>query len=70
MVNGSGYQVSGAGYRESEHSHPNALLVHADEAVLSSSRPSFRRNAVGIVCGGHARWDCLGGLPQSRCCLI
>jgi len=28
---------------------PNALLVHADEAVLWSSRPSFRRNLVGIV---------------------
>jgi len=31
----------------------NALLVQADEAVLSSSRPSFRRKPVGIVCGGR-----------------
>ena len=41
------YQVPGIGV--SEHAHPNALLVDAGEAVLSSSRPSFRRNPVGIV---------------------
>jgi hypothetical protein len=28
---------------------PNALLGHADEALLSPSQPSFRRNPVGIV---------------------
>jgi hypothetical protein len=28
---------------------PNALLVHAGEAVLSSSRPSFRRNPCGVL---------------------
>jgi hypothetical protein len=40
MVN-SGVSGGSAGYRVSEHANLNALLVQADKAVLSSSRPCF-----------------------------
>jgi hypothetical protein len=34
---------------QSQSQWTSAFLLHAGEAVLSSSRPWFRRNPVGIV---------------------